>query len=431
MATVTYSGSTVGTPTYNRTLEDCSDLSGVGTDVNYSVQPFTVDTAGAYDFTSVQDDGYDGIVFVYTGAFDASDAVTNCTAGNDDGAGGIGTSDITGVALATGTNYFFVTASYGNGDTGTFTNTITGPGNIAMPRIALEKTTPGVAVNGNFDYVLNLSNPGSTNETITVTDTLPAGLTYVSNTCGGTFAAGTFTWNAGLINSAGSATCTLTVNNPSATCPALTNTATATSLTGLTASSTTTNATNSVPDPSIEASGAAGGGDWTSTSTNFTNVFCAQGVCTSNPTLAADDGAWWAWFAGVDPANPGDATFPEIGTLEQSLTIPVGVTELTFRSRLPNCSGAAADFLSVRIDGTELLRITGTDALCDATDYDTRTVNIAAYANGASHTLSFYSEQQGTGTTMSFFVDSVAINTTACSALPDSIFANGFDPATP
>ena len=426
-ATVSYSGSTVGSPTYGRPLEDCSALSAVGTNVNYSVQAFTVDTAGAYDFTSEQDGGYDGIVFVYTGSFDPANALTNCTAGNDDGAGGIGTSDITGVSLATGTNYFFVTASYGNGETGTFTNTISGPGNIAIPAIALEKTTPGVAVNGNFDYVLNLTNPGSTNETITVTDTLPAGLTYVSNTCGGTFAAGTFTWNAGLINSLGSASCTVTVNNPAATCTSITNTATATSLTGLTATSTSANAGDAIADPSIEASGAGGGGDWTSTSSNFDTVFCSQGGCTSNPDLVAFDGDWWAWFAGVDPTNPGGATFPEIGTLEQSVTIPTGATNLTFQLRLPNCSGAAADFLSLRIDGTEVFRVDGTDARCGAAGYSTESVNISAYANGAPHTLQFYSEQQGSGTTMSFFVDSVSIPTLVC-ALSDAIFADNFEP---
>ena len=427
-ATVTYSGTTEGSPTYNRTFEDCTGLSGVGTDVNYSVQPFSVDTAGAYDFGSVQDGGYDGMIFVYSPSFDPGDAVTNCIDGNDDGGGGIGTSDITGVSLSTGTNYYLVTASYDNGETGTFTNTISGPGNIAMPRITLEKTTPGVAVNGNYTYVLNLGNPGSTNETITVTDTLPAGLTYVSNTCGGTFAAGTFTWNAGLINSGGSASCTITVNNPATTCAAITNTATATSTpTGLTASSTSSNGAEAVPDPSLEISGPDGGGDWASTSSNFTNVFCALGVCTNNPSLAASDGAWWAWFAGIDPANPGSATFPEIGTLDQTLTIPANATTLTFDLRLPNCSGAAADFLSLRIDNTEVWRVDGTDANCDGTDYLPQTVNISTYADGNSHQIAFYSEQTGTGTTMSFFVDQISIATGTCSS-SDAIFANGFEP---
>lgn len=424
-ATATYSGTTVGTPTYNRTVESCAALSAVGSDVNYSTKAFTVDTAGAYDITSVQDGDYDGMIFLYTGTFDPSDATTNCTAGSDDGAGGIGTSEILGVALATGTNYTIVTASYDNGATGTFTNTISGPGNISIPNIALVKTTPGVLVNGNFNYVLNLSNPGSTNETITVTDTLPAGLTYVSNTCGGTFAAGTFTWNAGLINSGGSASCTLTVNNPATSCSAITNTATATSVSGLTASSTTSNLDDAVPDPSLEATGA-GGTDWASSSTNFGTVLC-DASCANDPSFGPADGSFWAWFAGANPAST-TQTFPEVGTLSQSITIPTGATQLTFKFWAPACGTVAADFIALRIDNTEVWRFDGTNANCGATGYSDESVNITAYANGAAHTVEFYSEQSNTGTGVTnFFVDLISIPQYTCTQ-SDSIFANGFEP---
>jgi hypothetical protein len=45
---------------------------------------------------------------------------------------------------------------------------------------------------------------------VTVTDTLPAGLTYVSNDCGATFATPTLTWNVGALAASASATCHLT-----------------------------------------------------------------------------------------------------------------------------------------------------------------------------------------------------------------------------
>lgn len=424
-ATVTYSGTTVGSPTFARAIADCTALDG--DEVNYSVQPFTVDTAGAYDLTSEQD--YDAFIFLYTGAFDPSNALTNCTAGNDDGAAGIGTSEIFAASLASGTSYFLVTASYAQGESGSFTNTITGPGNISLPAIALAKTSPGVALSGDFTYVLDVQNTGPSNETVTVTDPLPAGLTYVSNTCGGTFAAGTFTWNVGVVNASASATCTITVNNPTDMCTGFTNTATATTVSGLSVSSTVSNTEESVADPSLEVSGANGGGDWASTSTNFSTVFCLNalfGGCTSNPSLIAADGTWWAWFGGIDPADPGTATLPEVGTLEQSVTIPSGANQLTFQLQLPNCSGQAADFLSLRIDGTEVFRIDATDASCGGA-YAEKTVDISAYADGNSHTITFHSEQSGTGTdAANFFVDVVSIKLATCLE-SDAIFADGFE----
>ena len=57
-----------------------------------------------------------------------------------------------------------------------------------------------------------MRNHGPSNATgVTVTDTLPPGLTYVSNDCGATFAAGTLTWNVGALAASASATCNLTV----------------------------------------------------------------------------------------------------------------------------------------------------------------------------------------------------------------------------
>ena len=60
-------------------------------------------------------------------------------------------------------------------------------------------------------FALTVTNNGPANATgVTVTDTLPAGLTYVSNDCGATFANPTLTWNVGALAVSGSATCNLT-----------------------------------------------------------------------------------------------------------------------------------------------------------------------------------------------------------------------------
>ncbi len=76
------------------------------------------------DIFSVQD--YDGYLHLYEGSFDPLDQLTNLVAGNDDGAGGIGTSDLTGLTLTPGVDYILVTSGFGAGDEGTFTNEIVG-----------------------------------------------------------------------------------------------------------------------------------------------------------------------------------------------------------------------------------------------------------------------------------------------------------------
>jgi len=64
-------------------------------------------------------------------------------------------------------------------------------------------TTPGPFTAGDpATFMLTATNNGPSNATgVVVTDTLPVGLTYVSNDCGATFAAPTLTWNIGALAS--------------------------------------------------------------------------------------------------------------------------------------------------------------------------------------------------------------------------------------
>lgn len=434
-ATTTFNGTTINGKTYNRTVQACSGLSGVGTDVSYSVQEFSVDTDGAYDLTSAQD--YDGFIFLYTGSFDPNDPLTSCTAGNDDGVNGTGESEILGANLTAGTPYFFVTTAFFNGDEGTFQNTISGPGGIQLPHhIALTKFTPGVVVAGDFTYDIEVKNDGANDETVTITDVLPAGLTYVSDDCDGNAVGDTWSWT-GNVASGSSPTCTLTVHNSATECTIVTNTATATTPPPieLFATSTATNVDLNAPpaDRSIEDSGANNGGDWQSTSDNFGTVFC-NSACVNDPTLGPADGAFWAWFGGVNTANP-NAVVPEVSTLTQDVVIPAGAKQLHFKLRMPTCSGGSADFLSVRVDGVEVFRVDATDATrCGAADYSDEAADISAFADGQkTRTLEFYSEQAvvidpNTQQVSSFFVDSINFGLALCEIGPnDLIFADGFE----
>lgn len=123
-----YSSSNVGGPEWARPFADGTCCSGLGP-VRYHTMEFYVDTAGNYSVKSTQN-GWDGYLFVYASPFDPSNQTVNFLAGDDDGSGGIGTSDIDSVALSANVTYVAVTTGFANGDEGSFTNVIAGPGGV-------------------------------------------------------------------------------------------------------------------------------------------------------------------------------------------------------------------------------------------------------------------------------------------------------------
>jgi hypothetical protein len=128
--TSTFEGSTLNGPTFNRLLEDLTDLSSVGSAVRYSTWQFTVDLGGVYNFLSTAD--YDNFTFLYSAGFDPNQPLSGALVGNDDF-----TSTITSgfsFSLTAGTTYTFLTTGFGNLDAGMFVNSIDGPGVVvAIP----------------------------------------------------------------------------------------------------------------------------------------------------------------------------------------------------------------------------------------------------------------------------------------------------------
>jgi hypothetical protein len=98
--------------------------------VVYHAQEFFVNSTGTIDVSSVQD-GYDGYILLYKDAFDPLNQSLNFVDGNDDGDGGIGTSDIDSVPVTPGP-YFLVTTGFAAGDEGPFVNTITGDVSLSV-----------------------------------------------------------------------------------------------------------------------------------------------------------------------------------------------------------------------------------------------------------------------------------------------------------
>ena len=128
-----YTGTTAGGPIWNRPVAGnppVAPASGVATDVPYHVQAFTVDLVGSYSFlsTGVNPVDWDNYTFLYSDSFTPASPFVNVVIGNDDNPG-VGVSGFT-ANLLTGTNYFFITTGFSNSDEGSFSNSISGPGNI-------------------------------------------------------------------------------------------------------------------------------------------------------------------------------------------------------------------------------------------------------------------------------------------------------------
>lgn len=120
------SGSTVGGQTFARPFASCDALSGNGSNSAFSARVFSVSTTAEYSVRSEQD--FDGYIHVYDERFNPFDPLLGCLAGDDDGPSGAGTSEIESVRLVAGRTYYLVTSGFNDNESGTFTNTLTGPG---------------------------------------------------------------------------------------------------------------------------------------------------------------------------------------------------------------------------------------------------------------------------------------------------------------
>jgi hypothetical protein len=130
-ATLTYSGTTLGAPTWNRPNQGTppGGLNLTATAVPYSVFEFTVGTSGLYDFLSMTTN-WNNFTVLYQNAFNPSTPLINDIVANNN----FNTNRLSGfddINLSTGTNYFFVTTGNANDQFGAFSNTITGDGPIS------------------------------------------------------------------------------------------------------------------------------------------------------------------------------------------------------------------------------------------------------------------------------------------------------------
>jgi subtilisin family serine protease len=134
---------------------------------------------------------------------------------------------------------------------------------------------------------------------------------------------------------------------------------------------------------------------------------CTHSTCgTLDFPSQAYIGEYFAWF--------GSASLPRIGSLEQTLLIPVGTTTLSFWLQIPSAEDSG--YLQVSIDNNSLFRVSQTDVV-NYSNYNLVTLDISGYADGKSHKLRFYSKVEGGGATR-FFADHVGLSSPSSTCIP-------------
>jgi len=172
---------------------------------------------------------------------------------------------------------------------------------------------------------------------------------------------------------------------------------------------------NLILDGGMEATtggtGSTGGTNpnWTSTSTNYSTV-----LFVAPSGLPAHGGTYLAWFGGIQASDP-----TEIGTLQQSVTIPNGTATLSFWLIIGSAADRPGDFLKVKIDSTSVFTVTNLERAGYGA-WTQVTVPVSAFANGGAHTVRFESTVE-TGGNTNFFVDDIALDSQPIGCTPNAL----------
>jgi hypothetical protein len=137
---------------------------------------------------------------------------------------------------------------------------------------------------------------------------------------------------------------------------------------------------NVVADGGFEAGQFAG--IWAEASTNFGTPICDEFNC--GVMFTPRSGAGWVWFGGIQSR--------EVASVTQSVVIAPGVATLTFWLEVPGCDGGGSDSFVVTIDSTTVFATNDLDPYCNTRGYRLVSVNVSAFANGATHVLRIKSD---------------------------------------
>lgn len=278
-----------------------------------------------------------------------------------------------------------------------------GPG--SGPDLSITKTASNAApgVSEPVTFTIDVTNNGPGDQTgVTVTDIIPAGLTYDSDTCGGMLVGDTWTWDIGSLTETSTVSCDLVAIYDA--CCVVNNTA---SVSGdelddpsnNTSTASLNAASNVIADGSFEA--GSPNPSWTEASTNFGTPLCTVGLCgDGGGTAGPNTGDWWSWFGGI--------AAPEVGSLSQDVVIASGASaNLKFSLWNGAASGNGVDNFEVLIDGVQIFEVIEGDPTY-AAGYVEVVLDVSAFADDALHTIAFVSTSTGSDVT-NFSLDDVSL----------------------
>ena len=142
--------------------------------------------------------------------------------------------------------------------------------------------------------------------------------------------------------------------------------------------------------------------DWVGTSARFGSPVCSFEACGSAAGVAPRNGSFWTLFGGtVDPAG-------ESATLSQQFALPLATSiDLEFFLHISAVTAPFTDLLEVRLDGNLLASYL--EPATSESAYTFYAFPLDAYADGATHTLSFEFFGPAGGGFAGFNLDDVAL----------------------
>lgn len=168
---------------------------------------------------------------------------------------------------------------------------------------------------------------------------------------------------------------------------------------------------NTIQDGGFEATNSSTYANpfWGQDSTTFGTVICDVAGCVpTGGTQAPRTGVFWVWFGG---SSGGD-----VGYVQQTVVMTPGVTTLNFYLKM-EANTDPGNFMKVSIDGTPVFTATTANQAAYAS-YTLVSVDVTAFANGASRVVRFDSTTLGSG---NFHVDDVTLDYTGPACEPNSL----------
>ena len=163
-------------------------------------------------------------------------------------------------------------------------------------------------------------------------------------------------------------------------------------------------ATNLLQDPSFEAS-FGNNLYWNQSSTNYGTPLCPStdpdtGCGNGGGTAGPHTGSAWGWFGGT--------LTDDTGSISQSVTFPSGPANLEFYLWIGFAAAGSdtADVFTAKIDGSTVFSANATQ-ISSYSSYTLVSIDVSAYANGATRTVTFSSVT--TGQLVTFNLDDVAL----------------------